>query len=445
MRIVILGAGTVGTSVALTLYRHRHSVTMIERDPEVVRQLRDTVDALVIEGSVTHAATLFKADVMNADLCLALTNSDETNILAASMAKAMGTRRALARVFSPVIHNSSTFDYRGFFKIDRLLSLEQLSALRLAREIDQYTGMLTFDSLARGEIVLVEFAIPPKAKSIGQKIRELNFPAGVRIGTIRREGKNVIASAEDILRAGDFLAVIGDQEKITQVRKILDAKSPEPRNIIIAGGGETGVHLALLLQKTHHIRLMDADFARCQTLCAMLDARVEVLHADVLKRSVLEEYGQDADIFVACMGNDENNLLACVEAKALGAKKVLSIISRPDYGNVIKKLEIDDYVSPREEAAQQVLGFLNLGAVIFDDGLLGSGIRLLEVEVQPNSPISRVPLKDAQLPAQCVVLAATYSGGICVPGASHHFSPGDTAIMVARAQDKEEILRKFET
>ncbi|MDO4551779.1 MAG: Trk system potassium transporter TrkA [Planctomycetia bacterium] len=444
MRIVILGAGTVGSSVARTLYQHRHNVIIIEKNPDVVRHLQDTTDALIIEGSVSHAATLFKADIMNADLCLAMTDSDETNILSASLAKAMGARRVIARVFSPMFHNFSTFDYRRYFKIDRILSLEQLSALRMAREIDQYMGILTFDSVSCGNIVLMEYEISPASQSVGKRIRDLRFPSGVRIGTIRREGKNMIVSADDVLQVGDHLAMIGEQGLLTRLRKSLDIKKPEPRDVIIAGGGETGYHLAQMLQKTHRIRLIDADLSRCRTLGAMLDKKVEILNADVQKRFVLEEYARNTDFFIACTGYDENNLLACVEAKALGADQVFSIINRSDYGNVVKKLGIDFYVSPREEAAQEVMNFLNTGAVIFNNGVMGSGIRLVEIEVQQGAPIVNVALMNAKLPRQSIVLAATHEGSICVPGAEYRFSAGDTAILIMHDRDVDDVLSKFE-
>ncbi len=445
MRIVILGAGTVGTSVAMTLYKHRHDVTIVERNPAVVQQLQDSTDALIIEGSVSHAATLFKADIMNADLCLALTDSDETNILAASLAKAMGARRTIARVFSPMFHNFSTFDYRGHFNIDRFLSLEQLTALRLARMIDQYTGVLNLEDTSSGGIVLLEFAIPASAKSVGKAIKNLGFPSGVRVGTLRRGGKNYIVSAEDVLQADDHLTLIGSQTDVNRVRKDLEAEKPRPKDIIIVGGGETGCHLARMLQKTHRIQILEANMERCRQLGTMLDRSVEILNADAQKRDVQEEFVRQTDVFVACTGNDENNLMTCVEAKELGAKEVLSIINRSDYGNVVKKLGIDYSVSPREEAALEVMNFLNTGAVIFNDGILGSGIRLLEVEAQEDSIILSVPLKDAKLSPHCVVLAAVHAGQMCVPGADYRFSVGDTAIVVAHDRNVGEALKKFES
>lgn len=445
MRIVILGAGTVGASVAMTLYQHRHDVTIVERDPAVVQQLQDSTDALIIEGSVSHATTLFKADIMNADLCLALTDSDETNILAASMAKAMGARRVIARVFSPMFHNFSTFDYRGHFKIDRFLSLEQLSALRLARQIDQYTGVLNLESVSSGDIVLLEFTIPDGARSVGKAIKNLGFPSTVRVGTLRRDGKNNIVTADDVLQPGDHLTLIGSQADVNRVRKDLEAEKPRQKDIIIVGGGETGYQLAQMLQKTHRIQILEADLKRCQLLGNMLDSPVEILNADAQKRDVLEEIVRNTDFFVACTGNDENNLLACVEAKQLGAKQVFSIIKRSDYGNVVKKLGIDYFVSPREEAALEVMNFLNTGAVIFNDGILGSGIRLLEIEVQEDSAILSFPLKDARLPAKCVVLAASHEGQMCVPGADFRFSVGDTAIMVSHDRNVEEARKRFES
>jgi len=139
MHIVILGAGTVGYSVARLLSKNRHDVTLVDRNADVLDVRGATLDAMTLAGNVSQASVLFQAGVMNADICMAVTDSDETNLVAASIAKKMGATRVIARVYAPVANNLAVFDYYSHFGIDRIISLEQLTAVRLAQEIDNFS------------------------------------------------------------------------------------------------------------------------------------------------------------------------------------------------------------------------------------------------------------------------------------------------------------------
>ena len=151
MRIVVLGAGTVGTWIADLLCQHGHSVTVVDVDPEHTARINEDLDVRAVTGSASECSVLFQADVLGSDICLAVTGVDEVNLVAASMAKAMGARRSIARVFGPVFRDRSTFDYERHFRVDRLLSLEHLSALELARGIRD-PGSLAVELLAAGKL-----------------------------------------------------------------------------------------------------------------------------------------------------------------------------------------------------------------------------------------------------------------------------------------------------
>ncbi len=446
MYILILGGGSVGFSMAKMLSSDLHDVTLVDKDPETVENRSDALDARVILGNASHVTVLFQANVMNADLCLAVTDSDETNLVAASLAKRLGARRVVARVYSHVANNLKDFDYCSHFGIDKIISLEQLTALQLAQKIDSFAKSLNLDSYLYEDLELMEFTIQTGAKGLGRRIRDLDFPSNVRIGCIRREMNHFIPGADDVLKVNDEIAIFGLHEDLIKVCKRLGGKLPKPQDIVIAGGGETGIHLAQLLQKRHRVRILETDRDRCQQLAARLDRSVEVLNIDVHNRNDMEEeHIGKADIFVACTGFDENNLIGCVEAKEMGVRKVFCVINRTDYGGIIQKLGIDYSVSPQTVAARCVNNFLNQGVVISRENLFNSPIQLLEVEVQKNSPVSRCTLKDAQLSPQCIVLAAHKHGSTAtVPGASYQFTPGDIALLVTRDQHSDKITAKFE-
>jgi trk system potassium uptake protein TrkA len=446
MRIVVLGAGTVGTSIASTLCQEGHSVTVVDNDPTQTRRVNDELDVRGLTGSAAQSSILFQAQVMGADLCLAVTGCDEVNMIAASIAKRMGARRTIARVYAPVFRDLSTFDYQRHFHIDRLLSLEHLSAVELAREI-RHPGAVAVENFARGELEMQELAITEATAAIGIPLKDLKLPPDVRIGSISRDGKMKIAGAEDCVAVGDRITMIGTRETIDVVRALFQKVPPPKQTIVIAGGGETGYHLARVLEGGRFaVLLMEIDRQRCEFLAAHLK-HATVVNTDVQRRvSLEEERVGSADVFVACTGDDEDSIMACVEARDLGAKTIMCIVSRPDYASVVGKLGIDHAVSPREVIAEQVLGFLNTGVVISRSQLDAEGtIELLEIEVLEGSPATRYVLADLDLPPESLIGATIRENYVMVPAADDRFVAGDTVVALVESSAVAQTLQVFST
>jgi trk system potassium uptake protein TrkA len=444
MRVVVLGAGTVGTSIANMLCQHRHNVTVVDCDPARTRRVNEELDVRAVTGSAAQSTVLFQAEVLGADLCLAVTGIDEVNVIAASMAKAMGARRTVARVYAPVFHDFSTFDYQRHFQIDRLMSIEHLSAMELAREI-RHPGAVVVENFARGELEMQELAVSEETSAVGVPLRDMRLPPAVRIGSIFRSGKMKIAGAEDRVAAGDRVTLIGTREDIDQVREKFQKELPPKQGVVIAGGGETGYHLARVLEGPRFaVLLMEKDRQRCEFLAAHLKYAT-VVNADAQQRTSLEEERVgSADVFVACTGDDEDSIMACVEARELGAKTIMCIVSRPDYANVVGKLGIDHAVSPRKVIAREILAFLNTGAVISRTPLTtDAGIEVLEIEVLEGAAATRHVLADLQLPPQCLIGAVIRENYVMVPGADNRFSAGDTVVALVESSAVEQAVRMF--
>ena len=443
MRIVICGAGTVGTWIADLLCQHRHSVSVIDIDSENTRRVNNELDVRAITGSAAESSMLFQADVFGADLCLAVTGEDEVNLVAASMAKAMGARRTVARVYAPVFRDMSTFDYQRHFNIDRLLSLEHLSAMELARGI-RNPGSVIVENIARGELEVQELAVHGQVAAKDVMLKDLGLPDGVRIGSIYREGKTWIAGAEDQIQLDDRITLIGRREDIDEVKDSFEVHPSAKKGVVIAGGGETGFHLARTLQGPRFaVLLMEASKQRSEHLAANLKYTT-VVHADATRRVILEEERVgSADVFVACTGDDENNIMAGVEAREIGAKAIMAIVGRPDYANVVGKLGIDLAVSPRDVMAKQVLGFLNTGPVISRTPLTASGIGVLEIEVLEGAPATEHVLANLQLPPQCLIAAVMHEDYVRVPGADDRLRSGDTVVALVEDAAVDAMLQLF--
>ncbi len=444
MRIVVLGAGTVGTWIADLLCQHRHSVTVVDVDPEHTNRINEELDVRAVTGSASECSVLFQADVLGADVCLAVTGVDEVNLVAASMARAMGARRSIARVFGPVFRDRSTFDYERHFRIDRLLSLEQLSALELARGIRD-PGSLAVEHLADGKVQVQEMTVSSATSVIDVPLKDLALPSGLRIGTVYRDDRVWIAGAEDRLQLEDRITLIGQREDILKVKDRFQRKSDSKQVIFIAGGGETGYHLASSLNyRQYSVTLMESDHRRCEFLANSLP-HITVVQADATRCAVLEEerVGR-ADVFAACTGDDENNIMACVEAKELGTPRLMAIVQRPDYANVVGKLGIDLAVSPRDVMAKQILSFLNLGPVISRVFLPGGRICVYELDVNEGVPATRFDLSSLPLPPACLIVAMMRHDFVRVPGAKDRLQPGDQVVTLVEDESADQMLALFQ-
>jgi trk system potassium uptake protein len=445
MKIVVLGAGTVGTWIADLLCKHRHSVTVVDVDPEHIKRINEELDVRAITGEAAHASVLFQADVLGADLCLAVTGDDEVNLVAASMAKAMGSRRSIARVFAPVFRDLSTFDYQRHFHIDRILSLEHLSAMELARNI-RNPDAFTVESFARGAIEVQEMIVVEPTRAIDKPLKELRLSKGVRIASIYREGRVWIAGAEDQVQLNDRITVIGRREDVDEVRDLFRLAVPPRKRVVVAGGGETGHHLARMLQHDRFsVMLMEQSRERCRVLANSLP-HITVIQADATRRTVLEEERVgSADVFVACTGEDENNIMAGVEAREIGAAKIMAVVGRPDYADIVGRLGINVAVSPRDVMAKQVLSFLQSGPVVARMPLPGGDISVYEIEVAPDAPATKHVLASLALPKQCLIAAAMRAEYAVVPGADDRLQAGDTVIALIGNAELHAALPMFET
>ncbi|MBI1248910.1 Trk system potassium transporter TrkA [bacterium] len=444
MRIVILGAGTVGTWIADLLCRNNHSVTVVESNSEHVRSINAELDIRAIHGSASESAILFQAGIIGCDLCLAVTGDDEVNIVAASMAKAMGARRSVARVYGRVFRDLSTFDYQRHFRIDRFLSLEHLSAVEFVRAV-RSPGSAVLENFARGELEVQEVICDDPAPAIGKPLKEVNLPKGVRVGTIQRNGKTWIAGAGDSIQISDHITLIGTREEIDGVKSKFQVKATPVRSVVIAGGGETGLALARMLEgQRYHVTLMEENMERCEFLSRLLE-HTTVVHADATRKAVLEEERVGStDVFVATTGDDENNIMACVEAHEIGARDCMAIVQRPDYANVVEKLGINLAVSPRNVVARQVLGLLNSGPIISKKSLPGGGIAIVEFEVMPGVVATEHVIANLKLPPHCLIAAIMSSDYVRVASAEDRLTPGDTVVVLVEESALDAVVKLFE-
>ena len=443
MYVTIIGGGTVGSSLAETLVSLDANVTLLDRDPVALARVEEKTDVQICRGNGCDATCLFRAGVPGCDLCLSVTSSDDTNLTAGSIAKAMGARRVVARVYDPAHLDLSTFDYRTHFGIDRLLSLERLMALEIAKSLHA-PGMYAVENFARGGVQVQEVEVGPKSDLIGRQLKDAELGGGVLCGLIARgESTAFIPGGEDAFTAGDHVTLVGQLADIDRVRSRFESKANVRQFVVIGGGGDVGYQLAVQLQKARfQVTLLETDEDRCQYLAEKL-GDCTVLNADATSRADLEEARiRSADAFVAALGDDEDNLVCSVEAKTLGAARTLCVVRRPDYGNVLSRLGVDAAFSPRETMAREVQGLLVTSPIVGRSEVGGGDAIVLELEILKHAPVAGKTILAAELP-KCLVAALVEQDYVRTPGPSDVFRPGQTAVVLVPADKQEAVLKRF--
>ncbi|MGI5831971.1 MAG: Trk system potassium transporter TrkA [Thermoguttaceae bacterium] len=444
MKVLVLGGGTVGSSVARFLCHKGHEVTVVDQKYEVCAQLGESTDVRTIVGPASVASTLFRAEVGSHDLCLALTNNHEVNLVASCLAKTMGAGRTVARVYADILLDLHRLDYRKAFGVDRFLGIEYLTALEIVRRIRD-PGSMMIEHFAQGHTEMQEILISRASGSTGVPLKELRLPGTVRIGSINRDGWITIATATDTINPGDRVTILGEVQAIDEVKKRFEIAPLRRRNVLIAGGGEVAFHLADILEtRKNKVVLLDKSQDRCAELSRRLRTTI-VIHGDARRRSTLtEERVAETDCFVAATNDDETNIMCCLEAKALGSKSVIAIINNADYGEVVEKLGIDMTISPYDVVCRQVEGLLHTGALTFSNPyMLGNGIDVVELTAQENSPITEAPLKECGIPRQALLASVVRGATPQLPNAEFRIQPGDTAIALVHKTEEERLVELF--
>ncbi|MDF1753163.1 MAG: Trk system potassium transporter TrkA [Verrucomicrobiales bacterium] len=450
MKIVIVGAGEIGTHLAKKLAHSNHSIVVIDADEAIVADLESKLDVRVITGDGAAPTVQLDADVPGCDVFFALTSDNYTNLVASTVAKKFEAKRTVCRLHQALEAQNFLFDFKENFGVDEIFSSERLAAVELSKHIrnpDSQSHRVV-EEIAGGFIEVIELPVPPQSDVIGKSILELNFPHRARICVIKRDNEILIPSAKDILRENDILTIAGSQKLITDVvGLIVPRKRKKEKNVVIFGGGEYGYALAQTLSASggeFRIRIFEEDRDRCDELADEL-SNVTLLNADATSLSALtEENVGDADFFVATTAKDEDNVMTCLQANSLGTTYCLSLFHRADYADAITKFQgrmgILAAVSPREATSTMLMRF-----VVDTFQLLRKldGVELIEVTVAADAPVAGTMVKETQWPQGSVLVGLWHSSEVVVPSAEDRIESGDSVYAMVTKKTKRQFLDLF--
>ena len=446
MRIIIVGAGEVGSYLCEILSRSDHDVTVIERDEEGAARLNQQFDVRVLPESGSSARTLIKAGVDKCDYFLAMTRDDETNLVSSSLAKALGARFTFTRIHDQTFRDNSVINYQSHFGIDHLINPERLAAVEIAKSI-RNPSRVAVEDFARGTIEVQLVDITRGSKAIGKSLAELRLDRRVRVGVVQSGEATTVARADTRLALADRLTIFGQPEALYEARSIFDPTSArgEIVRVVIMGGSEISISLVRLLTNPRFkIRIIEDDPARCRRLADRFPD-VTVIHGSGTSLRLLEEEQiGGADFFVACTKTDEDNVMTCLQASKLGTRHVMLAINRADYAAVLEQLKaamgVELAVSPRVATANEVLRYISRDPYIDLGSLPGDIGKIVEIKVGKKSPAAGRTLKEIKWPVGCVVVALLHRFQAKTPGADDRIEADDHIVAIIQKDKLKELL-----
>jgi trk system potassium uptake protein len=436
VKIIILGAGQVGRTAAFHLSREEgNDVTVIDVNEEILRDLQDRLDIRTVNGNASSPRILEAAGIASTDILVALTNSDEVNMLACQVAWTLyRTPKKIARVRSADYTDRDKLFGENGVAVDVWISPEQLVTEHVARLI-RYPGALQVLDFADGRVRLVGIRALKGGPLVGQALRTLreHIPAAdARVAAIYRAGKSIKPEGETVIEDGDEVFFLAARDHIRVVMKEMRREEAPARRVIIAGGGNIGFRLASELEDKNQVKLIERDSRRARRVSELLN-RTIVLHGDAADEELLLEENIDStDVFAALTNSEEANILSAMLAKRLGAHKVMALINKPSYAELIESGSIDVAISPQTVTIGSLLAHVRRGDVVRVHSLRRGAAEALEVVVHGDADSSKVigrRIEDITLPEGTTLGAVVRGDDVIIAHHDTTVQPDDHLIL----------------
>ena len=403
MRIMIIGSGAVGCHLSQKFSAEGHDVVLVDTNQKKLRRLERELNVMPICGSGVSTKVLEEGHIDQTDLLIAVTDSDEVNLVACIISKKYNVKKRIARVRNEEFYSEQTALNDESLGIDLLISPDQAISEEIIR-LSTLSDAFEAAEFADGQVVLLGYTILGGNPTIGKSLLELKGVLGVVVAIIREE-KTIIPRGNDTIKVNDRIYFVVRKSDIGAIEKKIHFTSRTPQNVFIIGGGTIGYRVARQMEQNKiSVKIVEADPTRCKFLAENLEHTV-VLNFDGLETHDLVDEGIDqADLIISVTDSDTSNILSSLLGKHHGAKKCITRISRPDFIPLLGKLGIDVALSPRLVAANMILSFVRAGdTVVAVSTILGSDAEVVEIRVPDLEKFQKVPLKDLNFPHQAVL------------------------------------------
>jgi len=411
MKILILGAGQVGRTAAQHLAREpANEVTVVDTDEQVLRELQDHIDIRAVAGSASHPSVLEAAGIADTDILIALTSSDEVNIVACQIAHSLyRTHKRIARIRSSDYTSRPQLFTEGAFAIDVSISPEQLVTEHISHLLSN-PGALQVVDFADGRVQLAGVRARAEGLLVGKPLRVLreHLPGtDARVAAIYRNERLIPADGEAVIEEHDEIFFVAAREDLRKMLAEMRRAEPPIRRLVIAGGGNIGLRLARSLEATNSVKLIERDARRARLASEVLRNAI-VLRGDAADEELLIEENIDAaDVFAALTNSEEANVMSAMLARRLGARRTMALVNRPAYGELIEGRNIDVVISPQTITIGSLLAHVRRGDVVRVHSLRRGAAEALEAVVHGNEETSRVVgrrVQDVELPPGATII-----------------------------------------
>lgn len=434
LQIMIVGCGKVGSTLVSRLCEEGHNITVVDKSPSVIQTICETYDVLGIIGNGASFNVQMEAGIETTDLIIAVTESDELNLLCCTIAKKVGNCATIARVRNPD-YSKELYYLREQLGLSMIINPELESANEIARLL-RFPSALSINAFAKGQVEMIKFKIPEKNVLDGRALYQMQKDQ-VLICAVERDGQLVIPGGSFVLRAGDVVSFISTVHHAHTFFKRIGLKNHRVSNSMIIGGGRTSYYLAKqLLEMGIEVKIIELSMQRCEELSVLLDKAI-VICGDGADENLLDKEGLDrAESFIALTGMDEENILLTLHAKRNPNTKVITKVNRITFNSVIDSLELGSVIYPKYITAETIIAYVrakrnsigsNLETLyhIFDDRA-----EAIEFRIDKNSPVVGIPLKDLQLKKNLLIACISRKGKAIIPNGDDCIQIGDTVIVV---------------
>lgn len=437
MKIIIVGCGKVGYTLAEQLNEEGHEIVLIDNKADKLQEAVRRLDVIGMHGSGTSYNVQKEAGIEEAHLLIAVTNMDEVNMLCCLIAKKAGNCNTIARVRNPVYY--SEIEY---IKEELGLSLTinpELSAAADIFHLIQVPSALEIDTFAKGRINMIKFKIQEKSPLCNLKINEVvsKFSSRFLICIIEREHNIIIPNGNDILKEGDSISFIVEQGKISNTFNEFGINSKVIKNVMILGGGMIAYYLAeQLIKEKINVKIIEINKERCEELSDLLPKAV-IIHADATKRAVLLEEGlPQMDAFVSLTNYDEENIMLSLHANKLSNAKIITKINIFNFDEVIEDIPIGSVISPRYLTSESIIRYVRSMQNSVDSNveavfrLLDNRVEALEFYIKQKSRVTNIPLSQMRLKKDLLICTIIRGKHLIIPKGNDTIQVKDTVIVV---------------
>ena len=438
MKIVIVGAGEVGFHIASHLAYENKDVVVVDSDMAALRRVSDSIDVQTVNGSGASPLVLEEAGIREAEIVLAVTNSDEVNLVACLVANIVSpSTKKLARI------RAGAFDtYHEQFRtnaphIDTLINPE-VEVVRTIERMMHLPGAVDVGEFADGRVKFVGVNLDPDTRLDGVRLQDLSQVVGegrLLIAAVVRDEQLIIPQGNDRLKGGDLVYFISENEKVLESLKVFEKHVEPIRRVLIIGGGRIGFRLARALEdQPMSVKIVEKDADRCRVLAERLNKAV-VLHGDGSDQGLLsEENVRDMDVVVTLTSDEETNILASLLTKRMGAKKTITQINRFSYFPLMTTIGLEQVVSPRLSAINTILQHIRKGKVLSAISIKGEQAEVIEAVALETSDIVGKPLKQIAFPKGVLVTGIIRDETVIIPSGDSVVAPDDRIIVFAMRQ-----------